>query len=869
MGFDIDVAIFIGFLAVNLMVGLSHGRKIKTIKDYALGGRSFSTSALVSTIVATWLSGSLFFTDLTKTYSDGLYYLVPALCMSLSLIITSCFLIPRMGEFLGNISVAEAMGNMYGREVRIITAICGILGTIGGIAVQFKVFGNVFNYFLGVSSNNAIILASAIVILYSSFGGIKAVTYTDIIQFITFGFVVPLIGIIIWGSLYDFNISLVETLKTPQFNYKEIFRLDNPRLVEMVYLALYFAVPSVGSMDFQRISMGRTIGQVKKAWFVAAVLLTLMSVAIGWIPFLIKAIEPNLQSNQLVSYIIDNYSYPGLKGMIIIGIAAMAMSTADSRINAASVLFAYDIGEVFNIKMNPLNLSRVFSVLLGIASIYLALSESDLLNMVIASLSVYMPIVTVPLLLAIFGFRSTKDSVVIGMIAGFTVVSFFNFSGITANAIVLGMGANLVFFIGSHYLLKQKGGWVAIKDTRYLDEAKKERKRKISAFFADVKNFSFIEFCKNSSPKNELTYMWFGIYLIIYTLTTMYSTHVEMLRDKERVILTIYQMMMVSGVLLAMYPIWPTRIKREIIVQVAWNIIIFYMLIFFSCFFVMVSNFGQLQFAVFTLNIVMTAILVGWKLGLGMVGVGFLLSSQFYKFYANIDSLDVAIGSPQFILMYSLMLIGSTMIIILKPKEEQQDVLQTILQGSVRSEIFDANISSLVVLSNVGYRLNLESLNLSDLVYKRLETIRRIYEKNSKDRDFIFNIEENIVINGDKFCLMQLLDNLVMNAISHCKKGKVMVSLKKDNEGIKFEISDEGIAIPVNALHTIFGKVMVSSKTRTQSGYHVGELAFCKKIVESHGGSIKAQSDGIKGAKFTVILPSEFIKEGWRQDKEE
>ena len=141
---DIDIIIFIGFLIVNLIVGIAHSVKIKTISEYALGGRNFSTTALVATIVATWMSGSLFFIDLTKTYSEGLYYLIPAVCMSLALVITAYFLIPRMGEFFGSLSVAEAMGDLYEKEVRLLTAVCGILGNIGGIAVQFKVFGNIF-----------------------------------------------------------------------------------------------------------------------------------------------------------------------------------------------------------------------------------------------------------------------------------------------------------------------------------------------------------------------------------------------------------------------------------------------------------------------------------------------------------------------------------------------------------------------------------------------------------------------------------------------------------------------------------------------------------------------------------------------------
>ena len=66
MSFDIDIAIVVGFLALTLIVGLGHGQKVKTIKDYALGGRNFSTAALVATTVATWASGSGFFVTLSK-----------------------------------------------------------------------------------------------------------------------------------------------------------------------------------------------------------------------------------------------------------------------------------------------------------------------------------------------------------------------------------------------------------------------------------------------------------------------------------------------------------------------------------------------------------------------------------------------------------------------------------------------------------------------------------------------------------------------------------------------------------------------------------------------------------------------------------
>ena len=110
---NIDIIIVVTFLILTLVVGLGHGKKVKTIKDYALGGRNFSTAALVATMVATWASGSGFFITLTKTYTDGYYYLIASCCMGIQLLITAFFLVPRMGEFLGSTSVASAMGKLY------------------------------------------------------------------------------------------------------------------------------------------------------------------------------------------------------------------------------------------------------------------------------------------------------------------------------------------------------------------------------------------------------------------------------------------------------------------------------------------------------------------------------------------------------------------------------------------------------------------------------------------------------------------------------------------------------------------------------------------------------------------------------------
>lgn len=118
---NFDIAIVIAFLIITLIVGMGHGQKVRGIKDYALGGRNFSTAALVATIVATGASGSGFFVTLSKTYTDGFYYMLARFGIGLDFLVLAFLLVPRMGEFLGKTSIAEVMGDLYGQKVRLIT----------------------------------------------------------------------------------------------------------------------------------------------------------------------------------------------------------------------------------------------------------------------------------------------------------------------------------------------------------------------------------------------------------------------------------------------------------------------------------------------------------------------------------------------------------------------------------------------------------------------------------------------------------------------------------------------------------------------------------------------------------------------------
>ena len=927
MQFNIDTVVFIVFLTLNLVVGLYYGRGVKNIKDYSLGNRNFSTGALVSTIVATWIGGDYLFITIAEVYTTGLHYAIGCLGMVVCLFLNAYVFVPKMSEFLGSISVASAMGDLYGKHVRLISAIGGAIASAGFIAVQFKVFGYILNDFLGLSGNYPIFLAASVVTLYSSVGGIRSVTFTDVIQFFTFGVLIPVLGIVIWNDLSSLpTFNLVTAVQHPLFNYEEFLGLSNPKFWSVLLLFLLFSIPDLNPTMFQRVAIGRSVSQVKKAFSISAILLMLILIGMAWIAFLLFNIDPNLNPKDLVQYITNNYAHTGLKSFIMVGVVAMCMSTADSNINASSVLLTHDFCYPLNIKFkSELVLSKIISVLLGVISIYLALLDYDLLPLVFMTQSFYIPIIDVPLILAILGFRSTTKSVLIGMGAGFVSVIvwriyFMDTTGV--DSILPGTIVNLIFFMGSHYLLKQNGGWINKKNNQLSCSNGTIGKHKFHQLVKAITEFDLMVFCKNNSPKRDLTYTSFGIFSTISTISTMYSISNVIDGQNKDTILPFYEIMLVLSVCFTTYPIWPSTIKKDNIAQIAWSISIFFLLIFCSSFFLMLSNFSHLQFVVFIVNLIVAAILTRWKLLLTMMIVGIYSSIKAYQYYTGIDNIVINTASTSLII-YTFLLAGTAIVIFFRPKqayeeeieqksnylehkvidqkkeltklyeiknellrnlehetrtpitgitslgqvlwanydkfneEQRRNATKDIADSSERLTSLVNNLIDLSKLNNINYQLNKSQVNLSDLVYERLELCKKLYIQDKDQEDLWFNlqIDNELTALCDKYYISRTIDNIIVNAIQYCKQGTITIELKSEqNNTIVFSVKDEGIGIPKDELFEVFEPFTVSSNTKTPAGGRGIGLALSKKVIEAHNGQIWAKQNQDKGVTVAFTL---------------
>ena len=456
----IDICICIVFLLLNIIVGALYRGKSKSFREYAIGDKKFSTAVLTATLVATWLSGSLLTICLRETYSRGLYYIIALIFgRTAGLLIMGRVIGPRIGKFINNLSIADSLGTLYGKHVQVIVGIGGVLGSIGYLAIQFKVITTIISILFNYDGAAITIITASILILYARSGGVKAVTFTDVLQFFTFGIFLPILALSIWGNLKDHG-QVAHLLTTnPLFDFKEVVKWS-PEFIATLSMIVYFVVPSLSPEAFQRMAMAHNATQIKRSFAWATLLCVIVQLCMIWIAILLLIDQPGLNPKELVQYIMDHHAYPGLRGLFAVGVVSLAMSTADSVLNASAVIVANDIVAPFwPRKVDTLKVAQGATLFIGFGALLVTFKVKELLDVLMLSASFQLPIESMPMLLAIFGFQTSRRVALMAMGAGaFTVVAcLLVFKSV--NSFFPGMIANLVVLLGAHYLLGEKGGW--------------------------------------------------------------------------------------------------------------------------------------------------------------------------------------------------------------------------------------------------------------------------------------------------------------------------------------------------------------------------------------------------------------------------
>jgi len=186
--------------------------------------------------------------------------------------------------------------------------------------------------------------------------------------------------------------------------------------------------------------------------------------------------------------------------------------------------------------------------------------------------------------------------------------------------------------------------------------------------------------------------------------------------------------------------------------------------------------------------------------------------------------------------------------------EEQKKKLDTIYRNAEKLIGLIRELLEVAHLEKNKFGLHFGLVSMNDIITRSIQNIHP--QAKDKEISIIPEIKRLPRIWGDEERLNHVLTNLLTNAIKFTpRKGTVTITADEDKKEIKIRVIDTGIGIPDDKLTRIFEKFyqIDGSSNRKYGGVGLG-LSVCKSIIESHYGSIWAESTGI-GSTFNIVLP--------------
>ena len=169
-------------------------------------------------------------------------------------------------------------------------------------------------------------------------------------------------------------------------------------------------------------------------------------------------------------------------------------------------------------------------------------------------------------------------------------------------------------------------------------------------------------------------------------------------------------------------------------------------------------------------------------------------------------------------------------------------------------------VDDLLDLSRVGrgkVRLAVERVAVADVLDRAVETSRPVVDAGGH-RLTVGRPVEPLWVDADPTRLAQVLSNLLNNAAKYTPPGgAIELAAARAGDAVEFRVADTGIGIPADKLGEVFEPFsqVDTALDRAQGGLGIG-LAIVRRLVELHGGTVMAHSDGPgRGSRFTVRLP--------------
>ncbi len=172
------------YMAVTIAIGLIAARRVHNPKDYLVAGRSLPLYMNVATVFATWFGAETVLAVSATFAKDGLQG-IPGDPFGASVcLVLAALLFARLFYRMNLLTIGDFYKHRYGKSIEVLTSVAIVGSYLGWTSAQMTALGLVIHVLSGaaVDLNTAIMLGAGIVLIYTIFGGMWSVAFTDLFQ---------------------------------------------------------------------------------------------------------------------------------------------------------------------------------------------------------------------------------------------------------------------------------------------------------------------------------------------------------------------------------------------------------------------------------------------------------------------------------------------------------------------------------------------------------------------------------------------------------------------------------------------------------------------------------------------------------------
>ena len=446
----LDYAIITVYLLAILLVGLWSGKGMKTLADFSVSNRSYGSMVIFATLSASFIGGGFSIGNAEKVFRFGIVNIVVLWGFSLKEILVAKFIAPRTGNFTGVISVGDLMDRGYGKFGRIVSGFFSVFLCAGIVGAQVGAMGIIFNVFLDIQPIWGILIGCGIVITYSTIGGMRAVVLTDVVQFCVLAIGLP--AALVFGIVKLGGFSAIKAAAPAGH-----FSIPAEGMTICAFLSLFLTFllgETLVPPYVQRLFMAKDAGHTARGTMLSGIFSIPFFAITGAIGLVALTLDPELDPNMAMPYVVSTVLPIGIRGIVIAGIISIVMSSADSFLNGAATCCINDV--VKPLRRNPMSersellLAKLTNCLVGILAVVFAIKIPSILDILIYAYNFWAPIIVVPLAAVLLGVRVTRAGFLAGTLAGAVGTLAWNYllktpAGIEGLAI--GVFCNLFSFV--------------------------------------------------------------------------------------------------------------------------------------------------------------------------------------------------------------------------------------------------------------------------------------------------------------------------------------------------------------------------------------------------------------------------------------